>query len=84
MKLSPEFLFEVSQQVMCWNQVCDYFGLTEEQKRDPNCGKWIIEWIKDMQQVTAIYKTKALFPNTKTEISPSSNPLLEENVSVSE
>lgn len=83
MNLPPEFLFEVSSQVLCYNQICDYFGLSDEQRKSPSAGKWVIEWIKDMQQVMAMYKTKAIFPKTDENIPENTpmNPLIKGDVS---
>jgi hypothetical protein len=47
--ISPEFLYEISSQLLNWNVIADAFGLTQEERRSPSAGKWIMDRVRQYQ-----------------------------------
>lgn len=56
--INAQFLYEISSQLLCYNYICDQLGLTEEERKNPNAGLWIIDRMKQLQ--TAALMTEAL------------------------
>ena len=54
MTITPQFLYEISSQLLSFNQICDLFGLSEEERKNPSAGRWIIDRIKQYQTAAII------------------------------
>lgn len=63
MKISPEFLFEISSQILNYSQICDALGLTEEERKSPNAGAWIVDRFKQLQTVALLSNQMAAKKN---------------------
>jgi hypothetical protein len=74
MKLTPEFLYEISSQLLNYSQICDEIGLTEEQRKHPNAGQWLIEEWRNMVQKSNLYYTRSVMKARGKEVPPP-NPL---------
>jgi hypothetical protein len=56
--------------------ICDYFGIPPEKRYNPNCGMWIIKWIKEAEHVRFNKRPDELFDTSLTpkieDITPAS------------
>lgn len=81
MKLTPEQELENALVKVNYNVVCDLFDLTEEQRLNPNCGKWIVQTIKQFQTTYTLARAGKLvrsemMDNPSPTPLPTDNPLL--------
>ena len=48
--INARLVFELSVTNLNFHTICDYFGIPQKQRYNPNCGNWIVQWIRDMQK----------------------------------
>lgn len=56
MKITPHFLYEISSQLLIYNQICDIFNIPDEQRNEIDTGRKLVEEIKQLQISALINK----------------------------
>lgn len=80
MNISPDFLAELAVMNLNYNKICDLFGLSHEDRRSPQAGDWIIDWIKQMQTAYLLRKAAVTnMPRDEKKPSPITRELVTED-----
>jgi hypothetical protein len=72
--LSAQLMFELSVINLNFQEICDYFGIPKKQRYNPNCGKWIVKWIKSAEHVRQDKRPDQMFGTSATPESIISDP----------
>ena len=64
--LNAELVFELAVVNLNWQKLCDYFGIPTKHRYNPNCGEWIIKWIKESEKSRLNKRPDELFGGSAT------------------
>jgi hypothetical protein len=64
--LNARLLFELGVKNLNFEVICDYFGIPEKSRNNPNCGEWIVKWIKMSQYKMQTKRPDELFGGSAT------------------
>lgn len=65
--INARLIFELSVINLNFHTICDYFGIPKKQRYNPNCGEWIVKWIKEMQtSLNTAKRPDEIFGTTET------------------
>ena len=64
--LQARVIYDLAVTNLNFMVICDYFGIPAEKRYNPNCGEWIIKWIKEAQHIRIFKRPDELFGESST------------------